>query len=79
MPGNFPKSDLSTYVFVENAAKNVLQGCLSPVLGKGWRRGGGLGFVNPTGYDIAGTYMVNRGTFKQLLQLDLEKLDMEKN
>ena len=63
----FPKSDLSTYVFVENAAKNVLQGCLSPVRGKGRGKGGGLGFVNPTGYDIVGTYTVHCGILRQLL------------
>lgn len=51
-----PKSDLCTYPHLENAAKNVLQGCLSPVLGKGRGAAGGLGFVNPTGYDIGGTY-----------------------
>lgn len=52
-----PKSDLCTYPHLENAAKNVLQGCLSPVLGKGRGPAGGLGFVNPTGYDIGGTFM----------------------
>lgn len=62
----FPMSDLSTYVSVENTAKNVFQGCLSPVLGKGKERGGGLGFVNPTGYDIAGTYIFHSGILKQL-------------
>ena len=78
-PGiNFPKSDLSTYVSVETAAKIVLQACLSPVRGKGRGKGGGLGFVNPTGYDIVGVYMVQCGILKQLLQLNMEKLDMEK-
>lgn len=73
-PGtSFPKTDLCTYVFVENAAKNVLQGCLSPVLGKGEGRGGSLGFVNPTGYDIAGTCMVNHAILKQLPHLHIEK------
>lgn len=58
VPGTtFPKSDLCTYPHLENAAKNVLQGCLSPVLGKGRGAAGGLGFVNPTGYDIGGTFM----------------------
>lgn len=74
----FPKSDLSTYLSIGIAAKNVLQVCLSPVRGKGGRMGGGLGFVNPTGYDVTGTWMVQCIVFEQLLQLNMEKLDMEK-
>lgn len=76
-PGiTFPKSDLCTYVYIENAAKNVLQGCLSPMRGKG-SRNGGLEFVNPTGYDIAGTWMIHCAVLEHLLQLNMEKLEVE--
>ena len=74
VPGTgFTRSDLSTYVHIENAAKNVLQGCLSPVLGRGKGRGGELGFVNPTGYDIAGMCMVHCVISRALVQLEFEK------
>ena len=70
VPGtSFPTSDLCTYIQLENAAKNVLEGCLSPVLGKSKGRAGGLGFVNPTGYDIAGTFIVPYLWFRLFAQL----------
>ncbi len=52
------ETDLGTYVDIANAAKRIMKVCLSVVMEKGRGRGGGggLGFVNPTGYDIAGTY-----------------------
>ncbi len=57
VPGtSFPSTDLSSYMDIQNAAKDVLRICISVVLGKGRGAGGGLGFVNPTGYDTAGTY-----------------------
>ena len=49
----FPGTDLSSYAFLEMAARNVLAKCMSPVL---WgKTGGKLEFTNPTGFDIAGT------------------------
>ena len=62
IPGRgFPGTDLSSYAFLEMAAKNVLAKCMAPVMlrGKGSDGGGGgggrVGFANPTGFDIAGT------------------------
>ena len=48
----FPGTDLSSYTFLEMAARNVLAKCMSPVL-KG-KEGNKVGFANPTGFDIAG-------------------------
>lgn len=58
MPGaSFPTTDWTTYLYIENAVKNILQGCISPVLGEGKGGGGGVGFVNPVGYDITGKHL----------------------
>lgn len=48
-------TDLSSYLYVEMAARTVLKECLSVVLPNGKGGGGALGFVNPTGYDVVGT------------------------
>lgn len=48
-------TDLSSYLYIEMAARTVLKECLSVVLPNGKASGGALGFVNPTGYDIVGT------------------------
>lgn len=54
IPGKgFPGTDLSSYAFLEMAARNVLAKCMSPVL-RG-KPGSKVGFANPTGFDIAGT------------------------
>ena len=54
VPGSgFPGTDLSSYAFLEMAARNVMAKCMSPVLGGDGR--GKVGFANPTGFDIAGT------------------------
>ena len=48
----FPGTDLSSYAFLEMAARNVLAKCMSPVM-KG-EKGNKVGFANPTGFDIVG-------------------------
>ena len=53
IPGaSYPRNDLSSFLFIENAAKNVRDGCLGGVLAN---RTAEVGFVNPAGYDVAGT------------------------
>jgi len=53
---NSPATDLDSYLSFEDVAKDVLIGCVSPVLGKEKGSGKGVGFVNPAGFGVAGTY-----------------------
>lgn len=64
LPGTYfvKNTDLSTYVFLENAAKNVREGCISPMLGEQGDQDG-VNFVNPTGYDVAGAYCTFRSLY----------------
>jgi len=56
-----PKTDLVAFPAIGQAVQRILSRCLSPVLRTGrkdGRGGGGVGFVNPTGYDIVGMYIL---------------------
>lgn len=53
----YPGIDTSSYASLERAAREILASCISPVLGKGGaNEGGGVGFTNPAGFDILGTF-----------------------
>ena len=52
-PGKYPAHDEVSYAAVELSAREIIARCLSPVMGE--KRERGLGFANPTGFEIIGT------------------------
>ena len=55
-PGiTFPRTDLCRFAEIDTAVKNVRDGCLAILLGKENGNVGGLRFLNPTGFNRAGT------------------------
>ena len=54
-PGQYPTTDLSSYAFFEEAARNILAKCMSPVLRKGIAHGG---------FDITGISYIYHALYK---------------
>ena len=58
-PGGFSGHDEVSYTTIEATAREILARCISPVFGfgkSGARGSESLGFANPTGFDIIGTF-----------------------